>query len=278
MALDYDALIEIGEELAKRGGDAKYFSQKEIGAETSVRLMPPTPAMNGKYFVEERGYWIAQKKYVTGETFGGPDPLAEEIAAAKAMKNPQIDALLGNWKAFSKSSNFIVPILLLDIEYKGQTPVSVDVVDECVKYASFGKQLIQAINALVTNRHYMTGELGLLDRVTGRNLCLSKTGKDKETKYSAIVEPVEMTMPEDYYEDYACPVEMVEKSLVDDEIVVAAFRNYLYGEPMPEVANRPAAPVAAPKAPLVAKPTAAPIVAPVVGKKKMSIKDMMADD
>ena len=241
MALNLKALKDVQEDLNNRGSSNLYFYASEIDGETDVRLLPPLPHMNGIYFVEQVGYWINKKFYVSPETFDMDCPITEEIEDAKAQNDPDINELL-NSQDLAKKSRFLIPILKLACKFdKDGECTHVDVEDKKGKILVAGPMLMKAINKNVVSRNYQNGtEDGIMDRVKGFNIILDKTGKKLNTEYTALGWMYPWEMEEDYYKEANIPdiIKITEADIHSDDFLRAVIRNYIYGEPMPKEDNK----------------------------------------
>ncbi len=237
MALNLKALKDVQEDLNNRGNGDLYFFANEIKDETDVRLLPPLPHQNGIYFIEQVGYWINKKYYVSPATFDEDCPIDEEIEEAKALGDPDINELL-NSQSIQKKSRFLIPILMLDCKFdKDGECTSYKVVDRKGKILVAGPMLMKAINKVVISRNFQNGtEDGIMDRVKGHNLILNKTGKNLDTDYTAIGWNYPLEIEEAYYKPESIPdiVKITEDDLKSNKFLRGIIRNFLYGEAMPK--------------------------------------------
>ncbi len=242
--LNLEALKDAQKDLTERtqSSGKDYFFAKSIGECTDVRLLPPLPTQNGIYFHEVIKFWINGKPYMSPLTFGRAGcPLDEELELAKdgAKTDASLKKLL---EKFQKKSEFHMPMLLLDIKEDASGNIAaITVIDDAPKILSAGTMLIKAINKLVTSRQYQNAtEDGLMDRVKGWNITLSKTGKGLDTEYAAIGWTAQTEMAEKHYTAIPDVMEKAKKELKSDEFLRKIARNYLYGEDLP-AEDKPAA-------------------------------------
>lgn len=231
--LDLTALKQKQDDLSSRTSSNSnlFFPASKITDDTTIRILPPHQNMKGVYFVEQIGYWINKKYYISPSTFGKDCPISEEVDKAKNSKNKDAIALLES-RDFMKKSTFIVPILL--IEQQGEKQV---VVDDSYKLLQCGTMLIKAINKVVTHREYQNGtEDGICDRSQGYNIYLSKSGKGLDTEYSAQGAVKSSVMLEKYYTQLPDCVTMTQKMIKSNDYLRSIIRNYLYGEAIIEEA------------------------------------------
>lgn len=233
--LNLAALSTLQEELGKRKGDGNMVFQKDLKAETDVRLLPTKPNMNGVYFMEQIVWWWNKKPYTSPLTLKEDCPIQAELdqALAYAKENNDKDLLkLLDKEKIKKQSQFHLPVLMLDTTDSDK----VKVIDNKAKILVVGVTLIKAINKLVTSKVNQNGtEWGIMDRKLGINLILGRTGTTREdTEYSAQAYRYESEMPESYYNDLPDILQNIKANMKTDEWLVDAVRNYLYGEPMPK--------------------------------------------
>lgn len=241
MGLNLSGLKTYQKDLESRSSKLGYFKQSEIGEETDVRILPPTASLNGMYFFEQQGYWFNKKFYVSPKTFGETCPIEIELesirdeAKGKSEDAEELAELLDS-DAFSESTTFLVPILLLDASFDSDfNPTEVKVSEGKAKVLQCGPMLLKAINKIATSRQYQNGtDDGFTDREKGYNLMLGKTGKGLKTEYSAQGWRDPWEMDEKYYNDTPDVVESVKNQLLPDDYLVKVVRNYFYGEALPE--------------------------------------------
>lgn len=243
MAIDVKKLKSMQKDLKEKAGDGDgimLFSNK-IEEETEVRLLPPSEEMNGVYFVEQEGWWVNGKFYLSNSTavLGGKrDIIDAEIDLAKAAKDPDLDSLISaknNGMPLLKNEvRYLIPLVMLEIKYDEED--SVDSIKEIEAKVLVAKPtLITAINALVTAKPYQNGTVdGLMDQKKGWNVILSKTGKGKETKYSVTGWTQATEMADKWYEEKTWkevdPIALTKSMSKSDAHLQSVIRNYLYGE------------------------------------------------
>ncbi len=233
MALNMAALNKIQKGMDEEaGGGNLFFPQKKIGAETSIRILPPLPILNGMYFRPAVKWWINKKPYQSLETFGEECPITAYIAemTEKLAKkeNPELHALLSNKRLLKKSREFYMPILLLDDDGKPSGPAKVF---QC------GPVVMREINKIITHRFNQNDtENGPLDRKLGKNIMLSKTGEELNTEYKAMAWPEAAVMPKEYYQTDKIPNvhEIIEKQRKSEEYLLSVIKNYFHGTPILE--------------------------------------------
>jgi len=236
MGLNLSGMKAYQKDLDSRGGGNKFFTQKDVKEETDVRVLPPSPAMNGLYFVERTVYWINSKPYVSPATFGNPCIIERYIEELKEEMKVDADlkALYDSDK-FKKSSDFAMALLHLDCEFgDSAVPDSVKVVDDCVKFATIGPQLMKSMHKVALSRGFQNGtEDGFTDRVEGFGFILSKKGSGMDTEYSAMPWTTPLEMDEKYYNTGFDVVSEVKKGIYPDDYLKGVLDNYFYGDPMP---------------------------------------------
>lgn len=245
--LDIKKLRAMSKDLTKKagGGDGLLWYANKLGEEDNARILPPPEEANGVYFVEQAGWWISGKFYVTNDTeiLGGEDVIEQEIELAKNSEDEDIIALVNKKKngmpLIKKEYRSLVPVLQLDVIYDDDDElVECKVVDARLLVAK--PTLLDSIHKVVTHRQYQNKTFhGIADRVKGSNIILSKTGTGKETKYSSMGWNSQMEMDEKWYDAKKIPnaFEYTRKYAKTDEVLRSIIRNYLYGEAIIEDAN-----------------------------------------
>jgi hypothetical protein len=114
------------------------------------------------------------------------------------------------------------------------------IVDGEIKVISMGQKPVKAIVATLTKKALLkeVGDAPLsgLDQLVGFNTTIYKSGKDRDTSYTAEHDTYPMEMPEWMFEEDNKPdlVGLVKSQIKSDEYLVAVVRNYLLGEDMPD--------------------------------------------
>lgn len=233
MAIDLKVLKAKNEQLAKGSGSDKFLKQKDMTEDgIDFRILPPPESLAGNYFLEVILYWINNKPYISPATFGKPCPIAAEVEKAKAEKDPELSILLEDTKLFKKDTQFWVAGLQMQKEYgEDNELISSSVVGEKAKVLQCGRMLIQGLNKIVLSRQAQNGtENGIADRIKGRDIILSKSGKGMETKYAAEA-CLEITkVDKKYVENVPDVYQMATEDLKSDKYLKSVMRNYLYGE------------------------------------------------
>lgn len=233
MGLNMAALSKVQKTMEEEQGGDLFLTGKHIKDDTSIRLLPPLPKMEGMYFATVVKQWINKKPYTSLETFGEACPITEELEAAKEQlatsKKPdkELHTLLSDEQRLKKKKEFYIPVLLLDADGKVLGP----------RVLQAGPMLMREINKIVTGPRYQNeSENGITDRKLGRNLSLSKTGEGIKTEYKAVPWPNSTVMPKEYYTEDKIPdvLDLVEKSRKSEVVLRSAIRNYLYGEDLIE--------------------------------------------
>jgi len=236
MSVNINALKKLQESFEQ--GDGLYVFANNIKDELDIRLLPPLKNMNEIWFLEQVGYWIEGKYYISPETFGRDCPIAEEVEKAMAQEDEDLNELLNDKQNFAKKSRYLFPVLVLNAEFDAKgNPVKVSVEGNKAKVMVSGQMLIKAINQIWCSRQYQNGtDDGIADRIDGYNILLSKKGKKLNTEYSAIAWREPWEMPEKYYNEKEIPdiVAMTRNEMKLNDYLRAVIRNYLYGEPMPK--------------------------------------------
>lgn len=239
--IDLDALAQFDEELGKRSsGVSSYFSQGEIGAETDFRVLPPSPELSPLFFLEEKGYWINGKRYVSPATFGEACVIAEEIEEAKRLNDPDVNKLLNFGKTFNNRSTFLIPGLLLDVQLDNHgVPTNITVKDNAPKILQATTMLVRAMITVARSRFAQNGTKdGMFDAEKGFNFVLSKEVSGNRTEYKATKWPESWSIPSIYLEKVPDIYSITRKRLKSDRYLRSVIRNYLYGEAMLEEESR----------------------------------------
>lgn len=239
MGLDIKKLRGMQKDLNKKsgGGDGLYLYSNKLGEEQDIRILPPPDESNGMYFVEQEGWWINGKFFLSNSTEvlgGGPDVVQEEVDKAKASGDKTLTALIdkkkNNIPVIKKEFRYLVPVLTLDAKYDDDDQlVSCEVEDKRILVAK--PTLIKAINMIVTGRQFQNQtEHGVADRIKGYNIIVGRQGKGIDTEYIAIGWNEQMEIDEKHYKDAPNPWEQTRKAGKSDEYLRSVIRNYLYGE------------------------------------------------
>jgi hypothetical protein len=250
MPLNMKALEEAQKELAKKGGSKGWIQLSKIDKAIDVRIQDPLPAMGGLYFQEIPVWWINNTKIVSPKLFGPTefDPIKDIIEEAKRAKDPDIIALLnaksanGNPKV-SYKPEYWIPILKFNWELdsnnnikgikndKGEYDTSLImkfIEDGKWKFLVVGIMALKAINEIATKR----GGSMMTDRDKGFNLIISKSGKDRDTKYSAVKDLEVMPMPSSLYTEEVMvdPFLVAQSTMYTKEYMEAVIGKYLYND------------------------------------------------
>jgi len=240
--MDIKKLRSLQKEINKKagGGDGLFLYANKLPEELDVRLLPPPEEANGIYFVEQEGWWVNGKFYLSNSTEllgSGPDVIEEEIDLAKNSGDHTLISLAekkgnNNIPILKKEFRYLVPMLTLDTKYDDDDQlVSCEVADARVLVAK--PTLIKAINTIVTGRQYQNKtKHGIADRVKGYNIIVGKTGKGINTEYIAMGWNESMEIDEKHYDPKKVPNawDLTRKAGKSDEYLRSVIRNYFYGE------------------------------------------------
>lgn len=239
MALNVKGLKKADKALNSGGGNDLFLTQKNIGEETFIRILPPLPELNGYYFMEYRGYWINKKFYISDDTFNKRCVIEERIdEMKKEAKAEKDDELLKLAEDLSQTTQFYIPVLHLELKADADGDIDdFSVIGEKPKVLQCGRMLMKAINKIVISpkmaRKLKKVDDGITDRVEGFNIVLSKTGEGLKTEYSAY-EDEQMEMDASYYEKIPSILKLIKSSIYSDEYLEKVLDNYFDGDPMPE--------------------------------------------
>jgi len=256
MALDMKALADAQEDLKKRGvsGTKNWIQLTKIEAPIEVRIQDPLPSMGGIYYVEVPVWWINGVRVISTKLFGPQerDTVEEVIEEAKRAKDGDILKLLNakdpgtGISKIQKKIEFWIPVLKLNWDLNKQNKVQgiydaqgnpdpklirKFIEDDRWKILVVSIQALKAINVIAT----MRGGDMMVERVKGFNIILAKTGKLRDTKYTASKDevypmPVELYTPEKMLD----PFELAQSLIFTDEYMDAVIGKYLYNENLPE--------------------------------------------
>lgn len=242
MALNVKALRRADESLNK--GNKMFMKSNEIGEDTIVRLLPPSPELNGLFYFEQSVHWVNKTPLISPSTFGDRcvieeylDKINEELELAKSKGKPDKDLQKLYDKVKYKKSNFMIPLLELDCKYDDDGElISYEVNTGGPRILQCGPQLLNAINKIVLSpkllRRLKNVEDGITDRVEGYNLSLSRTGSGLDTQYGA-TEDDQTEIDAKYYKKIPSCVAITKKQTYTDEYLTAVLDNYFYGDDAP---------------------------------------------
>lgn len=235
--LNINALKEAQQRLDEK--DDGYIYDNKFPSEMDFRLAPPLPHMNGIFFHEEKVWWINKKPYLCPSTFGQHSVLKEEedMAQARAKNDPQLAALLANFRAYSVEKRFRVPGWALDVK-RDQHNVVTDIKMKRPKGNTIicKSTLLKAINKEVTSVvNYVPDSIyGITDPVKGYNLIMGAT-KNKDNKNEFTVSSWKQPTALPGFDQNLIPdvIQQSREMLRNDNFLRRVIRNYFYGEPMP---------------------------------------------
>lgn len=251
--LDLSKLLEKQEELNKRSsGSNGWIQVSKIEKPLDFRILDPLPSMDGIYYAEVPIWWINGHRLISRKLYGPNEiDVVEEIkkeAEKLAVSDKTIAELLK--KKSDKGISLIqfkweywIPVLEFEWEMDRSNKIvgiyapdgSIDptlvnkfIKDQRVKILVANITTLKAINSLATTRGYGN----MMTREEGVNLILTKTGKDRDTKYSVTPDSGRMPMPIEYYQEgkLTDPFEIAESLMYTDEYMKAVIENYIYGD------------------------------------------------
>ncbi len=224
--IDFGALANFQKDLENSG--TMFLYQKNLPQELDVRVLPPTEGMSF-YFVKENVYWIAGKRYISPSTFGEPCPIEEEIAEARALRDPAINKLLSDSKNFTFREEYSIPILELECVFDKGVVTKVKPVGK-PKILKCTKQLVGAINRIAINRKYQNGTAnGFCDLTEGFNITLIRENVNGKVSYDAEAHRDPYAIDPSWVVEQPDIVKNIEEHLVSDDELREAIRGYLYG-------------------------------------------------
>lgn len=215
----------------KGNGNVLETRKIESGTSVDVRLQNPHENQKGNPIIQTVTYWINQKPYLSPSFLGRPCPIAEEIDAAKATGNKELKNLLvpssKKGSPFSIANEYLLPVRV--VHHKEDGTLFIDPDKEILKVGS--SNLIEDVIGIMTDPKLLKrAKEGIFDKEDGFAVTLKKTGKDVDTKYSAVVDGVTgaFPMPDGLFDKPADIISYLEGGLKPDEELRAAIREYLY--------------------------------------------------
>lgn len=191
--INLEALKALKQEQEDAKSGVKVFYASKIPGELNVRILPPTPAMNGLPFIRYYDYYLkGVGDVVSLSSFSEECPFETAVKEAANSTDAGLQKIAGNLR---QRRQYLVPMLILDSE--GEVD---DSQSPCIMRC--GEQLASAMNEIATDPQFLPD---ITDRVTGANLKLKKEGAGLNTKYSAMGWRKSTEMPESYYEPGAVP-------------------------------------------------------------------------
>lgn len=239
--MDIQALKRTKEKLDEKTGSDGFLNQKNIGTETVVRLLPPSPQLGGLFHMEVVKYWIAGKSIICASTFGKKSVIQEELDAARASDDDDLVALANNADTKTGVSRKVeFWMTLLQLEYKlnkREEIIGYTVIDDKAKVFQCGSQLLSSMIKVATSRKAITAAGGaedaIADRESGSNLILSKAGQKLNTKYDAAIDE-SMEIDPKYYVSIPDVYVIAQAQMKNASYQRAVIRQYLYGDDIPK--------------------------------------------
>lgn len=241
MSINLDALRKKDDEIKSRsGGSDLYFSGKDVGEETFVRILPPLPDQKGIYFLEQIGYWINKRFYISPATFGMKCPIEEYLEDIAGIIESEGDKELEKlYNDVNKKSRFVFPALVLqNVEFDEEGEISsYDVLNGKPVIFQAGAMQLKAINNVVLspkiNRKLAKMKTDISDRKHGYNILLSKKGEKLDTEYFAEADE-QCEIDAKYYKSIPSIIRDAKSQIYADEYLLSMLDHYFYGDPMPE--------------------------------------------
>jgi len=252
---DYDAVQAAQEELNSRGGSKLFIRLDKDNLAKDIRILEPTPSMLGKYWVEVPIWWVNGKPITSPEIIGESDVVQEILDDfEKDFKNQKAEDQFKKFRDASKGQGlklvkriiaYWLPVLEFDWRIEAGSLVGIyDDKNEydVTKIKHFIKdEKAKILDAKVTllkgiNNQILTGRDGknFLSQENGYNMTIQRTGKDRDTVYTATKQE-QMPMPEDFYGAGALDVlEVAKAGLYTETYIEQVLAQYFYGEALPE--------------------------------------------
>jgi len=263
MALDKDLAKRAQEELEKKSGGTNFFVRLDENETKDIKVLDPSPSMNGIWFVEIPIWWVGKTKITSPEFAGGSDVVQKIIddfekdfkregkQAEKDFKKLCEAKHAWGGPLIKKETEYWAPILEFQWEFNDKTDeiegiyddndkidaslVDKYVVDQKAKVFSMKISLANEINKIATSR----GGYMLTDQADGFNLAVSRVGSKRDTKYNA-VKTDDMPVPEKYYDlskDGIDLVKIAKAQIYTEEYIESVLANYFYGEKLEDVTD-----------------------------------------
>lgn len=229
MPLDLNALKEHQE---KSGSGGFFVGRKNITESgLDIRICPPLDNMRGLYFVEVVHYWFGKTKVISHATLG-EDCIIETLIsdAIEYATNSGDTALLqmANHRDLKRDVEFYIPFF----------PVTGSMEDphfEEPKILQVPKSVVTGINELAMLKIYQNGtDNGVFDLTRGRNMLVTKTGKELQTRYKVYPHDKESPVPAQLGLKVPDTWKVVKKQILSEAHIERIVRNHFYGEPLGE--------------------------------------------
>lgn len=246
--MNLQALKEAGEKLKQGNAGEGFFSTKVLTEEgVPIRLLPEPAVLNGIFYFPVTKFWMnvngKRTSVICSSTFGKKSIMQEEIDEAKLSDDEDVQNILADSNPQSKTAlikqeEFWMAALLLDYKTNRNNEIEkIIVVDDCAKVFQCGKAtLLHEMVKVATSRKALAPTKGatdgIADRVLGSNMLLSKTGKEKATRYACVLDE-QCEMDAKYYTNIPNVYEIAKAQCKNLSWQQAAIRNHIYGEPIP---------------------------------------------
>lgn len=218
------------------GSGAKtVLPQQKIDKEVLMRLCPTSPKLGGMPYLEVITYWLNKKvPLVCLSTFGNASVIEEEIEAAIKSGNKTAIALVRNEDIIKRQVSWRMPFWELKDNGADAEPTPMPE----PRILEFTAKLRKDIVKLITSRPAQNKtEDGLMDRVKGYNIVISRDDSKTPIAYDAVLAE-QMEMPESFYENILCPYTYSKFLVKHPDMQRAMIRELLYGEPIPAAAKK----------------------------------------
>lgn len=232
-----EAILAITKQMkAERSGMGDILDVRKMDRDVprTIRLLKPNPNQGGEWMYVVTGitYWINQKPYLSPATFKEECPIEAVIEKAKANNSPGVHDLLNDWRNFSKEVSYYMPIVPIEASVNNDTEeieaIKVTGPERVLKSTA---PMFDNITDIIVNPTVQPGTdgQGVFHPTKGYAIQLLKTGKGKETKYTATLTPIRIPIPEDKLEPYDI-MGYFNKLRKPDAELEAAITTYLYGD------------------------------------------------
>lgn len=255
--LDLTKVNAAEEEIKARNAGAGAFVRLSKGESKDIRILEPTAAMNGLYWIEVPIWWVNGKPLNSPEILEKEGDLIQEIIdeyealfkkdKAEAAFDKLMKASKGpNQKLIQKQTAFWIPILEFEWKLNDKGTEILGITKDNEYDASLIKEFIKGGEAKVfdvrqsllssINRQLTTGRKGanFMDQEKGFNLIVSRKGEGRDTKYEAVADE-QMPMPAEFYGEGSLDLFKIAKaSLHTVKYIEDVLSNYFEGTPLPE--------------------------------------------
>jgi len=250
--LDINALKSRKKQAEESTGSTLMFRQKQLTEETEMRIMPPSPRLNGIPMMEVKRIWIKNgdkwQSFISYSTFTDKEgkeikcPGITEIEKASQSSDMELVELATDEERIKVDKAFWMPILLLQEDEENNSYKVIDDKEKIFEFTSkpLYTDILKCLTGKISGKLADKAEDGILDRVIGHNISASKTKtgeRRQDVEYAASISE-QCEMPAKYYNNPLDVYEYAKSLLVGKEYLRAVVRKYLYGEDIPAAVEK----------------------------------------